>query len=280
MQIPFEVTQRHILLSLNTGVWHSYRGEGHLALKHVEAVRSALAIAQKPPAETEELLGYADTIEALAASLIDDIERASRAAEKALNRLPKEQHRLRTSALLVQGFIYYLQLKLEEARTAYAQVIEAGQIMNDVTIITRALVDTGDTFIIEGKLRNAEATYQRCIQVAQHAGMGQLTSVANAYAGLSCVQLEQNRLAEAAQSAIYCIEHYELEQILPYVLVAQAVLVRAAALMDDSEVFQRAIRGIHNLLETYPASARAWTGPRPPRPAPAPPRASSARPAC
>ena len=217
--------QRHILLSLNTGMWHGYRGEGHLALKHVEAARSALTTAEKSPAETEELLGYADTIEALAASLINDIERASLAAANAIHRLPEDPQRLRTSALLVQGFIYQLQLNLDAAREAYVQVIEAGQVMNDVTIVIRARVHTGDSYMMAGRLRDGEAAYQYCIQLAQRAGIGQVTSVANAYAGLSCVQLEQNRLAEAAQSAIRCIEHFELEQIVPYALVAQAVLV-------------------------------------------------------
>ena len=267
MQLPFEVMQRHILLSLNTGMWHSYRGEGQLALKYVEAARSTLATAEKLPAETEELLGYADTIEALAASLTNDIERASKTAASALQRLPRDQYRLRTSALLVQGFIYQRQLKLDAAREAYVQVIEAGQVMNDVTVVIRAMVHTGDSYMIEGRLHDAEVAYQRCIQLAQQARMEQVTSVANAYAVLGCVQLEQNRLAEAAQSALRCIEHFELEQIVPYALLAQAVLARAADLMTDRKVFQRAVRSVHTLLETYPAlparvyvlySARIW----------------------
>ena len=148
--IPDEVMRRHPLLALNTGMWHGYLGRAELAQKYVDTARAGLSAMILPESEAEELLGYADTIEALSATIHYDTQRAFNAAESALQRLPEHQVRLRGTALLVKGYVYQRERLLDEAHAIYAEVIEIGQELRDLNMTTRAMIHTAEIFLMQG----------------------------------------------------------------------------------------------------------------------------------
>ena len=65
VDLPDDVMRNHPTLALNIGMWYASIGASESAQKQVEIVRSTLATIRPPPADFEELLGYADTIDAL-----------------------------------------------------------------------------------------------------------------------------------------------------------------------------------------------------------------------
>lgn len=252
-QMPGEIISRHPSLALNIGLSHGYLGETELAYKFVEIARSALADGVRSSSETNELLTYADTIEAFSACNNNELKRASIAVENALKRVPEKQDRLLISALIVKGFVYQRLNRLEEARAIYTQVVEAGQFNGDHLIATRAKLHISESYLLSGRLRDAETSYLHCIQIANNATQGNLVTLANAYAGLSLIYFEQNRLAEAAASATLCIERLNTEIVIPYyILMAYAILAQVAYVAHDFEAFQNAAQNVQETLNEYP----------------------------
>ncbi|MBZ0297497.1 MAG: LuxR C-terminal-related transcriptional regulator [Anaerolineae bacterium] len=264
--IPPAVIERHPLLALNIALWHGYIGETNMAYQKLETARLSIAN-NESSRENEELLFYAHTIEAFSAGNNNELERALSAVEEALARPIQPAHRLHISALIVKGFIYQRMNQLEPARTMYAQVVEAGQSSGDIHMAARAILHTAETYLLSGKLHEAESAYNQIIHIAADTRYGQVT-VGNAYAGLSLIQFEQDRLTEAAQSAVACIERHHREYIIPYyVLMAYAVLARVAHVSGDTAVFQNCVQQVQDILAAFPSmpartyvlySSRLW----------------------
>lgn len=251
--IPEVVMQHHPLLALNTGLWYSYLGQAAQAYKQIETARTALATNQLPPSETEELLGYADTVEALTAGVNRDIDRALAAAENALQRLPQGHYRLRVSALFTRAFIAQALYKVADARAIYAQIIEIARLNGDSLIEARAIVHTGEAYALEGRMHDAEVTYSRYILLARDAPPGEAVSVGNAYAGMALIQFAQNRLEEAAEAAAQCVTRSMVEYVLPYkLLTAYGVLAQTMRLSGDAAGLQSAVQHIRHTLDAYP----------------------------
>lgn len=251
-QIPEEVMRQHPLLALNTGMWHGYLGRGALAQSYVDTARTGLNRLSLSEAETEELLGYADTIEALSATINYDTQRAITAAESALQRLPEHRIRLRGTALLVKGYVFQRQRLLDEARSIYAQVIEIGHELRDFNMTTRAMIHNTEIALMQGQLRDAESDYRAIIRKAIEERQEHLLNVGIAYGELAIIQFEQNRLEAAARSAALCIER--CAHVIPYyALVGYAVLARVHRISRDEDACQRAVQSIRSILADYPS---------------------------
>ena len=254
--IPDEVLLRHPLLAINIGMWHGFLGRAALAKKHVAIARAGLTTLSLPMPEMEALTGYADTMEAMSAIVNNEMEQAFEAAENALRRLPEHQIHLRATALVVKGHVYQRRYLLQESRANYSQVVEIGQRLRDVSWTTRAMVHIGDTYVLEGRLREAEVTYRRVIQEAVEAKKENvlILNVGIAYGGLALILFEQNQLEAAATYAQQCIER--CEEILPYhALMGHAVLARIYRISGDIAACQRAIESIRLIVDNYPSMA-------------------------
>ena len=250
-QIPDTVMIQHPLLALNIGMWHGYLGRAALAQQYVDRARTGLEGLSLPEAETDELLGYADTIEALSATINYDTERAMKATERALQRLPERQIRLRGTALLVKGYVYQREQRFDEAQVIYAQVIDIGQELSDLNLTTRAMIHNSEVALMQGHLRIAEVAYHSIIGLVVDAKQEHMLNVGIVYGELGVIQLEQNQLEAAANSALLCIER--CDYVIPYyALVGYAVLARVYRLSGDMAACQQAAWHIHDILENYP----------------------------
>ena len=250
-QIPDTVMIQHPLLALNIGMWHGYLGRAALAQQYVDSARTGLDSLSLPEAETDELLGYADTIEALSATINYDTERAMTATERALQRLPEHQIRLRGTALLVKGYVYQRERRFDETHAIYAQVIDIGQELRDLNLTTRAMIHNSEVALMQGHLRTAEAAYHSIIDLAVDAKQEHMLNVGIAYGELGVIQLEQNQLEVAANSARLCVER--CDPLIPYyALVGHAVLARVYRLTRDTAACQQAVQHIQAILENYP----------------------------
>jgi LuxR family maltose regulon positive regulatory protein len=252
--LPDEVMGQHPLLALHIGMWHGFLGEVRLAMKLVQMVRSTLSAANPPLADIAQLMGYADTVEALSASRSNDLERAVRAADSALQRLPEHDFRLRSRALLVKGLTHERQRLYEEARVVYAQVLEIGEATHDITMITTAIGRRAQSLLIEGRLHDAEVACRAVIEKAAAENREALPPIGIAFGVLAIVQFEENRLKEAAASATRCVEL--CERLIPDgALLGSTILARTSSLSGDQPAYQAAAQAIHQILEEFPFMA-------------------------
>ena len=249
--LPDEVMSHHPLLALNTGMWHGYLGRAELAQKYLERARAGLNTMTLPASDLEELLGYADTIEALSATIHYDNQRAINAAESALQRLPERSIRLRGTALLVKGYVYQRERLLEAACAIYAEVIEIGQELDDFDMTTRAMIHNAEISLMQGELRAAESIYRGIIRLATEQKRDHLLNVGIAYGELAIIEFERNQLEAAARLAALNVER--CESVPYYALVGHAVLARVYRLFGDDAACQRVVHSIQGILETYPA---------------------------
>jgi LuxR family maltose regulon positive regulatory protein len=250
--IPDEVISRHPLLALNTGMWHGYLGRAALAQNYVQTARIGLNNLTLSESEGEELFGYADTIEALSATINYNTQQAITAAESALQHLPEHHVRLRGTALLVKGYVLQRERRLEEAMTIYAQVIEIGQELHDFNLTSRAMIHRAEICLMQGQLNAAESAYRAILRKAIEENQEHLLNVGIAYGELAIIQFEQNQLESAAHSAALCVER--CDHLIPYyALVGYAVLARVHRLLGDEDACQRAVQSIRSILENFPS---------------------------
>lgn len=251
-QIPDDVMTSHPLLALNTGMWHGYLGRANLAQKYVEMARAGLSKLPLSQSDADELLGYADTIEALSATINYDTRRAIAAAESALARLPEGHIRLRGTALLVKGYVYQREKREAEALAIYAEVIDIGEKLRDFNMTTRAMIHRAEIALLQGHLREAESAYRALLKKAADERQEHALNIGIAHGELAVVLLEQNRLDEALRSAVHCIA--TTDQVIPYyALVGYAVSARVYRLTGNDSACASAIRSIRNILESYPS---------------------------
>lgn len=248
--LPDAVIARHPLLALDTGMWHAFLGHAGVAQKYLELGLLNLADAASPAADLGELLGYADTIEALIASRSGDLDRAIESVERALQRLPDRPSHIRARALLVKGIVYNRRYLREESLAAYDQVLEIGKALQDITMITMALGYRIDTLVVQGRLCAVEAACQQLIQIAADMHYGYLPAVGFSYAELALVQFERNQLDQALVSARRGIDLCD-PGLPDGLLSVQTVLARIHQLTGDQAGLQQDIRAIRQILETY-----------------------------
>lgn len=121
------------------------------------------------PAHTDAIQGEAIALRTLAAS-----PRGAAAviplAEQALQQLPPETVLLRSEVLLALGKAQESQDDLEAAAVQYEQACETAQKTNDFTLQLAAFQLLGDNYLMRARLREAEATYRRALQITTSTG--------------------------------------------------------------------------------------------------------------
>ena len=250
-QIPDDVMALYPLLALDIGLRNAIIGEEDLAQKQVEMVRVTLAAGAIPSADVEELLGRADMIEGVNLVRRNELQRAIEAAERTLQRVPDHQFQLRARALKVKGGAFEQQQQYEQARLAYNQIIDIGQATRDVSLIINAMVRIADSFLIEGKLHDAEATCHAIIEKAVIEKREYLPFVGGAWTELAIIQFEANRLDHAVASAIKGVAL--CDRVFPDgTLACHTVMYRIYALRGDQSVLQPVVQSIGQILEEFP----------------------------
>ena len=256
VDLPDDVMQSHPRLALNLGMWYASIGASESAQKQVGIARSTLETIRPPSEDSEELLGYADTIDALNASRIGDLDRAIEAADNVLRRLSEQHGKLRAQALLVKGIVFQRRYQREQSRHLYEQVIKTGQALHDVNLTTMAMAYRAESLFLEGRYSEAEVACRDLYEEALKEKQEYLPTVGIAYGYQAMIQLEQNRLEEAAISAAQSIDLCEGSHP-DGTLVGYAVLAYLYHLNSDWAAFQRIVQAIRRLLELYPTMP-AW----------------------
>ena len=245
--LPDDVMANHPALALNIGMWYASIGASEAAEKQIEIARSTLATR----VNSVEMLGYADTIDALNASRTGNLDHALEAADNALRRLSEHHTQLRAQALLVKGIVFQRLYQREQSRMLYEQIIKIGRALHDVNLTTMAMAYSAESLFLEGRYHQAEVACHNLIEEALREKQEYLPTVGIAYGYQAMIQIEQNRLSEAEITAAQAIELCEGSHP-DGALVGYAVLAYLYHLNGDQAAFQRTVQAIRHLLELYP----------------------------
>lgn len=249
--IPDDVLCHYPLLALEIALRSAILGDAGTAEKLVQMVRATVSLDGETFADSAGLLARADLIEGLDAIRSGDPRRALTAAESTLQRIPEHDSPLRSRALRVKGGAYEQQQHYEQARLVYSQIIDIGQATGDVALVINSMVRIADSLVIEGKLRDAEATCRAIIEKAVVEKREYLPFVGIAWAELATIQFEQNRLGEAKDSALKAAA--VCDHVLPDgALVSYTILFRIHTLNGDRAALQPVMQSIQRILEDFP----------------------------
>ena len=196
-------------------------------------------------------MGYADTIDALNASRTGDLDRAVEAADSALRKVSEQHSQLRAQALMVKGIVFQRRYQREESRDLYDRVVEVGQTLLDVNLTTMAMAYRAESLFLEGRYSQAEAACRDLCEEALKAKQEYLPTVGIVCGYQAMMQLEQNRLSEAAITAAQAVDLCEGSHP-DGALVGYAVFAHLHHLNGDQAAFRRTMQAIKQLLELYP----------------------------
>ena len=250
-ELPDDVLRKHPHLALQVGMYYGFFGHADRAQGYLSLVRSTIETSGPALANLRELQGHADTLEALIANRNNDLEGVFRAAANALNHLSEAQRDLRISALMILGITFDRKQQFAQSLEVKQQALEIALESNDTNMITTVISQIAQTYLIEGRLYDAEAACLDLIDRASADHRDYLPSVGIGSALLALNYFEQNRFDEALSLALRGTELCESTNPNG-TLMCQSVLARIYDLRGDQVALQMAQDVIQGILENHP----------------------------
>ncbi len=133
------------------------------------------------------------------AKAIGDISGTVRYAEKALDRLPEDDHLRRAQNTAFLALAYWANGDLEAAQQTIADVWTLVQKAGSALDIVDGIFVTADIELVLGHLRAAVEIYEHALQLVAEHGNPTPKGLETVYSGLSGLRREQNDLAAAAK---------------------------------------------------------------------------------
>lgn len=199
--LPKEIILRRPLLQM--GVAWSLLNEGRLEegereLQKVEAWQEAGA--DSPVYADEEQYRHlpADiaTARAYIAQSRKDLPQAVKYAHRALELLPEHDHLRRGPAAALLGLTYWADGRLEEAHRAVTEAMENFRKVNNPIFAISGAYFLADMRVAQGRLREAEASLQRSLDLAAEIGVAP-PGMADLHVGLAWINLQWNKMEDA-----------------------------------------------------------------------------------
>jgi LuxR family maltose regulon positive regulatory protein len=199
--IPFSV------MNARPSLWVTYGGatmiSGHPG--QAEPKLKAAEFAMQGAEDTErnrDLIGQIAAIRALVGAAQNDIDTIIAQSNRALEYLDPRNVSMRTITTFSLGVVYELQNNREAASRAYHEVIATAQASGNFMFTLAALSSLAGLRLAENKLRDAEKSYRRSIEIVNDPD-NWLSY--DSYYGLARVHYEWNDLAAAEEFARSCI---------------------------------------------------------------------------
>ena len=149
--------------------------------------------------EFRSLAGSIAVFRAAHALSLGDVGGCVQHAQRALERLPEDNHHGRGAAAGLLGLAHWTRGDLEAAQDSYAEcgtrLLRIGH-TSDAIGISLALADI---HIVQGRLRDAAKIYERGLQLAHQQGGLSLRGAADMHVGFSDLERERNDLNAAMQ---------------------------------------------------------------------------------
>ena len=200
---------------------------------------------------TTELQGVLAAIRAVYHSKQEEVTGVIANAQQALACLPAASGSWRSIALMSLGFAYEMNGDVRAAEQTFLEAIRLCHLIGNhysALVTARSL---GRTYIGQGKLRQAAATYTQALTAATQRGLDQLPNIAHVHINLGRLHYEWNDLAAAVAQLQLGLARLQGQAsgwigFEGYVLLARAKHAQgdsaaAIALLDQAEQVAQAI---------------------------------------
>ncbi len=194
-----------------------------------------------PHLDTPLLWGEWSALRARLAVITGDTDVNIRFSQKALHKLPPDEHMLRSEVAINLGFSHLQQADIEAAREAFAEAAQNTAHDPGLWAVMFATFYWGQTYEREAQLKQAFAIYQRGLTTAQQRENGRTLSPAVGFMhiGLGKLHYEWNQLAEAEshlRQALICAERSGDHKMLIYSRESLAQLFATLGDWEAAEV--------------------------------------------
>ncbi len=236
-------------------IWSLIRtGEFSRAKKLLEATYDKL--------NTRLLWGEWAALRARLAMITGDTDINIRFSEKALHKLPEDQHMLRSEVAINLGFSHLQRADLEAARDAFA---EAAQNRTHDPGLWAAMFATfywGQTYERQAQLQDAYDIYQRGLEMGMGQDNGRLpappTAVGFMHVGLGKLLYEWNRLAEAETHLRRALSFAERSGDHKMLIYSREALAQLLATLGDWDAANQILADLEQQIQS-PGSSKLRT---------------------
>ncbi|MBK8905490.1 MAG: AAA family ATPase [Anaerolineaceae bacterium] len=223
-------------------IWSLIRTGDSVRAKHLlEAVSEHL--------DTPLLWGEWSALRARLAMITGDTEINIKFSTKALNKLPEDQHMLRSEVAINLGFSHLQRAELDAARDAFAEAAQNTTHDPGLWAVMFATFYWGQTHERQAQLKEAFAIYERGLATA----VGQSTpsaAVGFMHLGLGRLLYEWNRLGEAEthlRRALACAERSGDHKMLIY---SRESLAQLLSTLDDWPAAEMLVLALEQQLQS------------------------------
>jgi LuxR family maltose regulon positive regulatory protein len=169
------------------------------------------ALPTAPPAQRKDIQGLIYFVQAFLARRQNNMPLSTEYLRQAAERLSQNNLAVRGSVNLNLGFNYFLAGQLTEADQTLQVARRDGQAVQAVYITLIAMAVQANTYVAQGRLRQAVELYEEAIAFGlTHNGGRPFPPAGYAYAGLGQVLYEQNDLDRAEQHLAQAVELGEM----------------------------------------------------------------------
>jgi len=216
----------------------------------LHAVETALNRGDVPAEEDDAIQSQVTAVRAYMATFSGDIHQGVALAQQAFAALPEGNAFLRSVVAWLLGLSQFFDTDTAAAQRVFGETLELSQATGNTLIASLSLFVTGYFCILQGRLRQARATFEQ--------GLASLTreprtplpvSASLIYQGLSEVLREMNDLEAAAQAVALCIELGEQWGNTEVLVDDYVVLTRIAYAQGDEararQILEKVMAFVH-----------------------------------
>ena len=205
---------------------------------------------------TTELQGVLAAIRAVYHSKQEEVTGVIANAQQALTYVPATSGSWRSIALLCLGFAYEMNGDVRAAEQTFLEALQLCKLIGNhysALVTARSL---GRTYIGQGKLRLAAATYTQALTEATHRGLGQLPNIAHVHINLGRLHYEWNDLTAAVAQLQLGLARLQGQESGWIGFEGYVLLARAKHAQGDSTA---AVALLHQAEQVAQAIPFPWT---------------------
>ncbi len=202
----------------------------------LHAVEAALRNCDVPTEEHDAIQSQVTAVRAYMATFSGDIHQGVALARQAFAAIPEGNAFLRSIITWLLGLSQFFDTDTETARRVFDETLELSQATGNTLIASLSLFVSGYLFILQGRLRQARATFEHGLTTLtgdQHTPPP--VSASLIYQGLAEVLRETNDLEAAAQAIAECVALSEQWGNAEVLVDSYVILTRIANAQGDEK---------------------------------------------
>jgi LuxR family maltose regulon positive regulatory protein len=215
---------------------------------HLQAIEDQIAVGAADP-DLGDLRAQIKAMRAYEALYLGDLAQGFAMAREAQREMASDNLILQSMITWIVGFAEYFGRDVAAAQETLRETLEQGQASGNILVTTLSIFITGYTQLLQGRLRQAQALYERGLRLTQATSSivhtpwrsPHVPGVSLLYQGLAEVQRERNALEEAAITIGRCLELAEAWGNAEVLVDSYVVQARIRHALQDRPGAQEAI---------------------------------------